>query len=133
MSRKESEPITVVDTINASSTETYEYTFPTDGVITGIEVATYVGQEFDLQYEFRVERQGEGQSYNLLRPLGKAFVAGNGENMRFNSRTQFEEDDVLVVTVTNEEPDYQYHANAKVSVDYRSVGGLLSAVGEVFN
>lgn len=131
MSRKEAEPITVVDTINTESKETYEFRFKTDGVITGVEVSTYVGQEFDLQYTFEVERDGEGQTYNLLNPLGKEFVAGNGENMSFNTRTSVSRNDTLVVTVENKDDEHQYHANAIIPVDYDAIDGLVSALREV--
>ena len=110
------EPITIVGDINASSTETFEKDFTTDGVLTGLFVATYVGHEHDLRYTFELVRNGTAQ--NLTDPLDKAYLTGNGENHDIEIRRNFEKEDTLRVTIENNDGTYAYHYNARVAVDY---------------
>lgn len=130
---QESEPITVIDEIATSTTEEYRYKFPSDATLTQINVSTYVGHEFDLQYTFEVAREGEGQTYNLLRPLGKDFIAGNGEEFELPIRVEVERDDELIVTVENEDSSNLYHSNARIGVDYGLKGTITAMLKEVFN
>lgn len=129
------EPITVIDEIPAASStddptvKIYERELKTSGTITGIDASTYVGHEFDLQYSYYLDKKGD-HLINLLDPLGKDFLAGNGENFPLDVRHDFEAGDTLVIRIENEATDHLYHANTRVSMDY--AGGIVALLKEVF-
>jgi hypothetical protein len=126
------EPITVVGEVppNDSIEKTYE--FRQTGEITEVWVSTYVGQEFDLQYRFEM-KDLNGNWRNLLNPLEKEFLAGNGELINPEVRREFQAGNELRITVENEESEFTYHSNCMVGIDYERSGNMISEIlGGVF-
>ena len=125
------EPITVVNpSVSPGTTDVqegddtyYTFDFTTDGYITGISASTYVGQQLDLQYRFYLYKEEQNSKINLIQPLDKEFIAGNGETFDFDIRRAFENGDELHVAIENDsvtggDVNREYHANARVFVDY---------------
>lgn len=126
------ETVTVIDDVPGGESETYEFNFPARGVITGINVATHVGQQYDLQYRFLLDREGTEDMVNLLEPVGKAFLGGNGEEYDLAVRHDVDKGDTLRVELDNEESEWSYTANARIPVDYHDHATSASIFGGLF-
>lgn len=124
------EPITAIGSIAPDSEKEFRHEFRSSGTLTEIFVSTYVGHEFDLQYTFEIQR-GDDNVINLLKPLDKAFLAGNGENFQFPIRQDYDKRDELVITVANKDTTQTYHHNCNVQAD--GMGGLGGILGGIFN
>lgn len=128
------DPITFIDDVPADTVKEKSHEFRRSGKLTRLEANTYVNQEFALRYTFRIRRESN-TSTNLVEPLGKAYLAGNGEKFDVPLRVDFERGDELVIKVENTtgregNPAYLYHANALVQADYD--GGPAGLLSELF-
>lgn len=122
-------PITAVGTVSPSSTESHTHTFNTDATLEGLWCSTYTGHEFDVQYTFELTREATGRTENLLEPLGKEFISGNGENHDMDIRHKVSQGDELTVHIENEDPDYTYHYQARIEWDKAGVTLFKSLFG----
>lgn len=127
------DPISVIDDIPGGTTEKYRKTFDRPGTIESLRLRNYVGHEFDLRYRPYL-LTADGSRINLIKSLGREFVAGNNDIFEVDVRTSFQQDDELVIEVENNDPNRIYHANAIVSVDYAGGGAswIADAIKGVF-
>lgn len=122
-------PIQLFDDVPGGDSVSVEHDFQEPATVERIWARNYVGHEFDLQYQFLIERN-TGRTDSLIDHLGKQFLAGDDDRHDHDLREPVEAGDTLKIVATNEEPQYLYHANAHVTVEYEGgarawFGGLL--------
>mgnify|MGYP000748229633 CR=1 FL=1 len=97
---------------------------PEDGTIEHIWARNYIGHDFDLRYDFAVRHNGNERS--LLNHQGKEFLTGDDDEHDIPLREEVQEGDEIIIRAWNEETEYLYHANARVSIDYEA--GLMGFI-----
>jgi len=122
-------PISFVGTTPAGETTEVTHEFDTNGVITGAQVVTHAGQEYDLRNYAEVIR--DGSPVTLWEPLGEEFLAGDGEDFDPPLRFEFTEGDVLRLRAENTTTDFEYHHNMTINIDYETsiMDRLAAALG----
>jgi hypothetical protein len=117
--------ITLFDDVPGGESVRSEYEIPEDGVLESGWFRNYRGHEFDLRYSVYVRDQ-QGRRRSPLVQLGKEYLTGDDDIHDLDLRWPVSDGDTLVIEADNNEPEYLYHANARVSIDYE--GGLIGAV-----
>jgi len=128
---KAKQPITVVGTVPSDSVKEFARDFSVPGTLTNVFASTYVGHQFDLQYSYRLVKQG-GPTVNLFDPLDRPFLAGNGENHDVSIRREVDKGDTLKITVKNTDVSGNaYTYQTRVGYDREMGSELLDALAGV--
>lgn len=122
-------PIQLFDDVPGGETAHESHKFDHDGTIERLWARNYIGHEFDLRYRFEVESK-DGRTRSLINHLSKSFITGDDDEHEYNLREPVEAGETVHIYAENTEPEYLYHANTYLSVDYENGGG--SFLGGVF-
>lgn len=103
--------------------------FPQDGTVEQVWLRNYLGHDFDLRYQVKILHNGNERS--VFTHLDRKFITGDDDERTFDLREEVQEGDELIIRAWNEEPEFRYHANATVSVDYEA--GLMGFIETVID
>lgn len=115
--RRPPESVSVVDLVSSNSSSQYRQSWDQDVELSRCELSTYTGHEFDLQTTIRRYDPINERSDIVYSPLGKDYLAGNGEEIEFGLSYPIPEDHELVVDVDNVDTQgNDYHVNLRIEV-----------------
>jgi len=113
------QPISISATVSASSTETEEYEFRTDGVVQGkLQIRIYPGPELELKLYPKIRRLGDVDSDVITYVGDKDYVDGDNDAYQWDVFIPVRKGEKFRVTAVNENSSYAYDYRVNFAVNY---------------
>ena len=122
---EDEQPISFVGTTASGATSEHVHEFEEPSVITRAKVVTHRGQQYALQQDATLIR--DGSRTGLWESVDRDFIAGNGQVFDLPMRFEVTRGDKLVLEAENVNQDgNEYHHNMHVTVDREGIVSRLS-------